>query len=85
MHFIDTGFGPNLPGILPLVGIALIIVLVWSIVWKGLALWRAATRGDKWWFVIFLVVNTMGILEIVYLFAVSGAKLSDLLPERSSN
>jgi len=48
-----------------------IIALVWSLVWKGLALWRAARRTDKWWFIVLLVVNTVGILEILYLFVFS--------------
>lgn len=30
-------------------------------------MWRAAHRNDKWWFVVFLVVNTLAILEILYL------------------
>lgn len=41
--------------------------LIWSVIWKGLALYRAARNGQKAWFCILLVVNTMGILEIVYL------------------
>jgi methionyl-tRNA synthetase len=43
-------------------------VAVWSVVWKGLALWRAARRNDKLWYVVLLVVNTVGVLEIIYLF-----------------
>jgi len=48
-----------------------ILLLVWSIVWKGLALWRAARRGEDYWFVAFLIVNTLGILEILYLYVFS--------------
>lgn len=58
-------------------GSLFILVILWSLVWKGLALWRAAKRGDMWWFIAFLFINTLGILEIIYLFLVSGAKLSD--------
>lgn len=43
-------------------------VLVWSLIWKGLALWRAAKNNSKPWFVVILVVNTVGILEIIYYF-----------------
>ena len=46
----------------------LLVLLVWIFVWKGFALWRSAQRGEKWWFVVFLVFHTMGILEILYLF-----------------
>ena len=76
MHYFGTGYG-GLPFLPPVVGVALVALVLWSIVWKGLALWRAAKRHDKLWFVVFLVVNTAGILEIVYLFFVTGAKLSD--------
>jgi len=40
---------------------------VWSLFWKGLALWHAAKRSQPWWFIALLVVNTVGILEICYL------------------
>ena len=46
----------------------LIILLVWIIIWKALALWKAARRNQPVWFIILLVVNTMGILEILYIF-----------------
>lgn len=46
---------------------ALFIGVVWELVWKGLALWRAARRDESTWFVILLVVNTLGILPIIYL------------------
>jgi len=46
----------------------LLPILIWSIIWKGLALWKAAQLRSKIWFVILLVVNTAGILEILYLY-----------------
>jgi hypothetical protein len=46
----------------------LILALVlWTIPWKGLALWRAAKKGDKTWFIFLLIINTLAILEIIYL------------------
>ncbi len=45
-----------------------LILLAWSLVWKGWALWRAAKLDQKVWFVVFLIVNTLGILEIFYIF-----------------
>ncbi len=45
-----------------------ILAAVWSLFWKGLALWRAAHRRDKQWFIVLLFVNTLGILEILYLY-----------------
>jgi len=43
---------------------------IWSLVWTGLALWHAAERREKWWFILFLIVHTAGILEILYLLLV---------------
>jgi len=49
-------------------GMWLLPVAIWSVIWKGLALWKAAQRGSKIWFVALLVVNTVGVLEILYLY-----------------
>lgn len=44
-------------------------LLIWSIFWKGLALWRSARMNHKGWFIALLVINTVGIFEIIYLAA----------------
>ena len=49
----------------------LLLLIIWSIIWKGIALWRAARLGSQAWFVILLIVNTFGVLEIIYLFVVT--------------
>ena len=54
------------------------VIFLWSLLWKGLALWHSAQRKDVWWFVAFLFINTLGVLEIVYLFAVLKLKFDDL-------
>jgi len=51
-----------------------LVILVWILIWKGLALWRAAQKKSKWWFIAILVFNTVGILEILYLFVFSKPK-----------
>jgi len=51
---------------------ALIVVLVvWSAIWKAWALWRAARNGALTWYIIMLILNTAGILEIIYIFGFS--------------
>lgn len=50
------------------------LFLVWVIPWKGVALWRAAQRSQKWWFIVLLVINTFAILEILYIFIFSKSK-----------
>ena len=59
-----------------------VLVVVWSVVWKGLALWHAGRRAEPWWFVIMLVVNTLGVLEIIYLFWVAKLKFGELFSKR---
>ena len=55
------------------------ILLIWSLIWKGFALWRAAKNNQRNWFIVMLVINTAGILEIAYLFffAKNKMKLSE--------
>lgn len=57
----------GIPGIELIPSWALILLIVWTIPWKGLALWKCAKNSQKIWFMIFMVVNTLGILEILYL------------------
>ena len=49
----------------------IVLVLIWSLVWKGFALWKSAGLRQKYWFIALLVINTLGILEIIYLFFVA--------------
>lgn len=53
------------------------IVTAWILIWKGLALWKAAKRNSPNWFVILLIVNTIGILEILYYYLFSEMNLND--------
>lgn len=47
------------------------LLVIWSLVWKGLSLWHAAKRNDKGWFILFLVIHTAGIIEFIYLLLVA--------------
>ena len=58
---------PFAPGFMNLFIPVILVVALWTIVLKGYALWHAARGGQKWWFIALLVINTIGILEIVYL------------------
>jgi len=55
-------FNPGIPTAL------LYVLFAWSIIWKGLALWHAARFDQRNWFVVILVINTVGILDIIFLF-----------------
>lgn len=54
--------------------VVLTLVVLWSLPWKGVALWKAARLADKWWFIALLVVNLAGLLEILYIFFFSKRK-----------
>ena len=53
---------------------AVIILAVWSLVWKGFALYLAGANRSPAWFVCLLIFNTLGILEILYLLVFSKKK-----------
>jgi hypothetical protein len=55
------------PAVAPLIIGGIFVVLIWSFVWKGIALWHSSRNHQTGWFIILLIVNTVGILEIVYL------------------
>ena len=40
---------------------------IWELTWKGLALWKAGQNKQRNWFIAILIINTIGILPIIYL------------------
>lgn len=54
----------------------LMALAVWTLPWKGYALWRSARRGEKWWFIALFLLNTLALLEIVYIFFFSKKEIS---------
>ncbi len=59
----------------PPTGLFLIaLYLMWILPWKGFALWRAAQNKHAKWFVALLIVNTLALLEIIYIFYFSKNK-----------
>lgn len=57
-----------------------VVTVLWTTPWKGIALWKAARRNSKVWFVVLLVLNTFAILEIIYVFF--GEKIDAFLAKR---
>ena len=51
-----------------------VLLILWSFFWRGLALWHAAKRKEPRWFIALLLLNTAGILEIIYLLFFSKTK-----------
>ena len=45
----------------------LIPILIWEAVWKGIALWKASKNNQLNWFIALFILNTAGILPIIYI------------------
>lgn len=45
----------------------LIILAIWDMVWKFIALWKSARNNQLGWFVCIAIFNTVGILPIIYI------------------
>lgn len=56
--------------------ILITVITIWSTLLKGVALWRAANLKQRNWFIVMLIVNTIGILELVYLFRFASKRLT---------
>jgi NADH:ubiquinone oxidoreductase subunit 6 (subunit J) len=66
-YFSYSTFGPGFWTPLALLGALWFLIVI---VLKGYALWHAAKRNEKWWFVALLILNTAGILELVYIICI---------------
>ncbi len=76
MNYLGNGGGGNQffgLGLASMAGLGLIFLVIGVAVisLKGYSLWTAVKRDEKWWFIILLVINTMGILELIYLYFVA--------------
>jgi len=58
-------------GIWPGWFVVMAFLMLWTIPWKAVALWKAAQKKDLYWFIALLLINTMGILEMLYIFVFS--------------
>ncbi len=52
----------------------ILLGILWTIPWKGVALWKSARQNEKWWFIALLLINTLALLEILYIFVFSEKK-----------
>jgi hypothetical protein len=69
-YSVLPGFGLGV-GIFTISAILLFILAVGLLALKGYSLWIAARRDDKGWFVALLILNTVGILELIYLYFIA--------------
>ena len=61
----------GMPGFGASIGIFIVALVFWTVYWKYHALWHAAKHDKKAWFIVLLIINTLGILEILYLYVFS--------------
>ena len=59
----------------PWMGVGFGLLAIWSLVWQGIALWKAARNDDRYWFLTLLLLHTAGILDILYLFVFAKNKI----------
>ena len=51
-----------------------VIIVIWGTIWKGIGLWKAAKETQKYRFIAILILNTVGILPILYIFVFKKGK-----------
>lgn len=73
MNGYFNGYGNAfVPGILTgWLSMFIVPIAIWSLFWMGMGLWKASKNDSKVWFVVLLLVHTMGILDILYIFVFS--------------
>jgi uncharacterized membrane protein len=45
----------------------IIVISIIDLVLRGFALWKSSRRGQSGWFVALLILNTVGVLPMIYL------------------
>lgn len=60
--------------------LAFAVLLLWTLPWKGMALWKAARKNHQKWFIALLLVQTIGILDILYIYVFSERSKNDAAP-----
>jgi hypothetical protein len=60
---MEQYFGSMMAWLIPLI----IILSVWELVWKYIAMWKASRNNHLAWYICMAVLNTAGILPIVYI------------------
>ncbi|HPY08647.1 MAG: DUF5652 family protein [Patescibacteria group bacterium] len=50
------------------------LLMLWVMPWKGVALWKASRNSHKIWFIALFLLNTLAVLEIIYIFFFSKKK-----------
>jgi len=68
----------------PIMFILFMVLIIWSVVWKGIGLWKAAGNKHLAWFICILVFNTAGILPIIYIVFFSKKKVAKPVKKKAA-
>jgi hypothetical protein len=49
----------------------IVVAMLWVLPWKGYALWKAARGKHNFWFIALFLLNTLAVLDILYIFVFS--------------
>lgn len=60
-------FFMNYPELTGAMAIVVGIIALWDLVWKGIGMWKSARNNQVAWFVFILILNTAGLLPIIYM------------------
>lgn len=55
----------------------LMIAILWEATWKIIAMWKAARNNHLAWFICIALINTVGVLPIVYILMHRGVKSNE--------
>ena len=55
----------------------ILLITLWTLPWKAVALWKAVKNNHRKWFVALIIFNTLAVLEILYIFVFSKKKKSE--------
>ncbi len=50
------------------------LLIAWETAWTGIAMWKSVKNKHLVWFIVFLVINLIGIPEIIYIIIDSNKK-----------
>jgi predicted Co/Zn/Cd cation transporter (cation efflux family) len=45
----------------------IVVLAIWDIVWKLIGLWKAGRNNELGWFIAIALINSIGILPIIYI------------------
>ncbi len=63
----------------------IVLIIIWTLPWKGVALWKAARNRSVIWFAALFLLNTLGILEIICIFFFSRKKTPPAIEAGAGN